>query len=197
MLPPALSPDEDFTIASVASVDSTPSETLRWEQRISKGTQSCVKDVDPNKGRCMIGNHPPHRAVGFVHCVPRKIAKDPQLVCFFCHSGSFRVYQDVHWQPRNHWNMRYGSFNPDTRYNIFRGGPSHIFGCEMTTDYVFTTIDSVGLLFKTLQEKDGPAWMFLPQENVVNQYYDVLIPQDGGLLKANRRTFPHIEVGRT
>ena len=92
--------------------------------------------------------------------------------------------------------MRYGSFNPDTCYNIFRGGSSCIFDCVISFDYILFTIDSVGLLFKTLQEKDGPAWMFLPQEDVVNQYYDVLVPQDEGPLKADRRTFPHIEVSQ-
>ena len=96
--------------------------------------------------------------------------------------------------------MRYGSFTSDTRYNIFRGGPSRILDYGVISfDHVLTnTIDSVGLLSRTLQEKDGPAWMFLPQDEIVKKYYDVQvpIPQDSGSLKVDRRMFPYLEVGR-
>ncbi|KAG6372243.1 hypothetical protein JVT61DRAFT_8044 [Boletus reticuloceps] len=74
-----------------------------YDGSVSNEAKKRVLAVDPHKGRCLIQNCNPARAVEFAHCYPRRLTKD-----------SARMASLEYW-----WDMKYHTLNLDTRYNIF------------------------------------------------------------------------------
>ena len=65
---------------SRASSETASSAQREWNHQLCDRAKQRVRDVDPNYGRCILENWPEHTAVEFVHCMPRSVAKDPELV---------------------------------------------------------------------------------------------------------------------
>lgn len=99
----------------------TPSGRLQ-DESVSIEAENRVLDADPHKGRCLIENCNPTRAVEFAHCYPRSLTKESARVSSFSEmlntilSFSCQMTRLEYW-----WNMKYQTLNLDTRYNIFPG----------------------------------------------------------------------------
>lgn len=58
-----------------AQVEITPSSRRTATQTLITAKKR-VEKVDPNKGRCLIENCFPKRAVQYAHCYPRRLVED-------------------------------------------------------------------------------------------------------------------------
>ncbi|KAN0088094.1 hypothetical protein V8E55_006715 [Tylopilus felleus] len=120
----------------------TPSGRLQ-DESVSIEAENRVLDADPHKGRCLIENCNPTRAVEFAHCYPRSLTKE-----------SARMTRLEYW-----WNMKYQTLNLDTRYNIFPVNASlhHMFDKpNKLPSWTLLPMEEVIMKFwNTLKEEDG------------------------------------------
>ncbi|KAF8992490.1 hypothetical protein BDQ17DRAFT_1369461 [Cyathus striatus] len=109
-----------------------------------------VEAVDPNGGRCLVENHSERQGVEYCHVMPRKLMYNDKLL------------DSLEWN----WNMRKGTLNLDTRYNVFPAG------------------ESVFRMF------DKNQWILLPDDEILEKYVRAFRPSVIG--RTRRERFPNV-----
>ncbi|KAF8445086.1 hypothetical protein L210DRAFT_3758925 [Boletus edulis BED1] len=144
-----------------------------YHESVSDEAKKRVLAVDPHKGRCLIENCNPARAVKFAHCYPRRLTKD-----------SAQMASLEYW-----WDMKYCTLNLDTRYNIFPGMPLPLDLSKGSFHLVFLLVNaSLHHMFD--KPNTFPSWTLLPTDEVIMKFWNTLERGEDRQLHASRGKFP-------